>query len=49
MLGACYCPASACLLIDTAVIVDCGLLMALFVPLLANLNALTSLLLLRAS
>jgi hypothetical protein len=30
----------ACLLIDATIVIGCGLLMALFVPLLAGLNAL---------
>jgi hypothetical protein len=35
-----FCTGAACLLIDATVIIGCGLLMVLFVPLLAGLNAL---------
>jgi hypothetical protein len=37
-----FCTGAACLLVDAAVVVSCGLLMVLFVPLLAGLNALLS-------
>jgi hypothetical protein len=47
LLGACCCPrpprcvrtGAAYLLVDAAIILDCGFLTALFAPLLAGLNA----------